>query len=274
MRWISRDDVEDCLTSKWRKAAASVLDEVLSARSARSRSAILRSVRSTKVWRDFYSLLPDALTKKCWYCEAEEVRSDMPVDHFRPKSAVEGVPAHNGYWWLAYDWRNYRCSCTFCNSRRVMNTTEGGKQNSFPIFNEAARAMSSGDSVDRERPAILDPFDPTDEKALWFDDDGKPVPTPQIPKQQVSKVKNSVRIFHLDETRLVRKRNALRLEILRDLNVLRDAKQRRDQTARRTVEARLRRRVRDTTMLSRAAIVYLRPYRGEFEEVRNMLNLD
>jgi uncharacterized protein (TIGR02646 family) len=226
------------------------------------------------VWRDFYGLLPEPLKRKCWYCEAEEIRSDMPIDHFRPKSAVAGVPKHKGYWWLAYDWSNYRCCCTFCNSFRVSAATSGGKQNSFPLLDEKRRALTHKHDVSRESPALLDPCEPGDEKLTWFDDDGKPLPSPQAVRQEIRKVKNSIRIFHLDETKLVRRRNSLRLEILRDIRELRAARQRRDRQAKRTVETRLRGRVRETAMLSSAAIVYLRPYRNEFAEVRNLLNLD
>lgn len=273
MRWISKDDVEACLTQRWRKAASDALAKATGAGTNEKRKVMLRSAQSAKIWRDFYGLLPETLRRKCWYCEAEEIRSDMPVDHFRPKGAVTGVPKHKGYWWLAYDWANYRCSCTFCNSFRISMMTSGGKQNNFPLFNESSRAFTRKDNVARERPALLDPFEPGDEKLTWFDEDGKPIPSPQATSRQKRKVKNSVRIFHLDEIKLLRKRNLLRLDIVRDLRDLRIAKRRRDQVATRGIQIRLRGRVKDTAMLSSAAIVYLRPYRHEFAEVRNMLNL-
>lgn len=273
MRWICKEDVEECLTAAWRKAAGAALAKVETAKTHKERAAVLRAAQSSKIWRDFYTLLPAALKKKCWYCEAEEIRSDTPVDHFRPKLMVDGLPNHDGYWWLAFDWENYRCSCTFCNSRRVFETTAGGKQNAFPLFDEARRAYTKADSCDIEDPALLDPYDPDDEKLLWFDDDGKPITRPQSSTKEATKVANSISAFHLDETKSVRKRNDLRLEISRDIKELREAKERNEKSRKNRVVTRLRKRVKDTQMFSRAAIVYLRPHR-DIDEVREMLNLD
>ena len=40
------------------------------------------------VWAGLKELLGDLSSKKCWYCEARQERSDMQVDHFRPKNRV------------------------------------------------------------------------------------------------------------------------------------------------------------------------------------------
>ena len=220
MRWICKDDIEEVLKQEWLDAASSMLDEVKAATSNEERKRIIKNPRASKIWRDFYNLLPDGLKRKCWYCEAEEIRSDMPVDHFRPKQKVEGRDEHNGYWWLAFDWENYRCACTFCNSRRVFDETDGGKQNFFPVEDEACRACSPNDDWREEQPAILDPFNVDDEKLLWFDGDGKPQPSPQCVELEKIKVSNSICIFHLDEVRLVRKRKQKQLKIDRKIREL------------------------------------------------------
>lgn len=269
MRWICKDEIEECLTQAWRDLADGAKADLLAAPDQDARKAVLKKVASSKIWRDFYDLLPDAYKRKCWYCEAEEIRSDMPVDHYRPKNKVEDEQPHDGYWWLAFDWQNYRCACTFCNSRRVFDETEGGKACRFPLENPEDRAFVPAEQVKlrNERPYFLDPFDPDDEKLLWFDNDGIPEAKPGATVDQTVKVENSIEIFHLHETRITRARNKVRLEVDRQIRKIRDNN---DVPA---AKAKLRRMVRDTEMLSRAAVVYLRAHR-ELPEVKDILNLD
>ncbi|EGR0412664.1 hypothetical protein O1D52_002427 [Vibrio cholerae] len=269
MRWICKDEIEECLTQAWRDMADQAKADLLAAPNQEARKAILKRVASSKVWRDFYDLLPDVYKRKCWYCEAEDIRSDMPVDHFRPKNKVEDDKQHDGYWWLAFDWQNYRCACTFCNSRRVFDETEGGKACRFPLENPEDRAFAPSDQVKlrNERPYFLDPFNPDDEKLLWFDNDGLPEAKPAATAEQKLKVENSIEIFHLHETRITRARNKVRLEVERQIRKIKDN----DDVP--SAKAKLRRMVRDTEKLSRAAVVYLRAHR-ELPEVKDILNLD
>lgn len=269
MRWICKDDIEECLTEEWRNRSEAALADINSAASQGERKDILKKATSIAIWRDFYNLLPDGLKKKCWYCEAEEIRSDMPVDHFRPKGKVENDIKHNGYWWLAFDWRNYRCACTFCNSRRIFEETEGGKACKFPLVDPGTRAYSPRDNVNAEVPNFLDPFDPDDFKLLWFDGDGLPEPKSSCTEEQKRKVANSVGIFHLNEQRISRKRNQIRLDIKRTIEKL-ESDNAEDV---REAKSYLRRITRDTEMLSRAACVYLSPYRY-IPAVKEVLNTD
>jgi len=269
MRWICKDEIEECLSQAWRDMADKARGELMAAPDKDARKAILKKVASSNVWREFYNLLPDSLKHKCWYCEAEEIRSDMPVDHFRPKSKVEDDKQHDGYWWLAFDWQNYRCACTYCNSRRVFDETEGGKACRFPLENPEERAFAPADQIklDNERPYFLDPFNLDDEKLLWFDNDGVPIAKPSATAEQQKKVKNSIEIFHLHESRITRARNRIRLEVEQNI---RKIKNNDDVPA---AKAKLRRMVKETEKLSRAAVVYLRAHR-ELPEVKDILNLD
>lgn len=269
MRWICKDDIEECLTQAWRDMADQAKAALIAAPDQEARKEILKKVASSKVWRDFYNLLPGALNRKCWYCEAEEIRSDTPIDHFRPKNKVEDDKQHDGYWWLAFDWQNYRCACTFCNSRRVFDETEGGKACCFPLENPEERAYAPGDQIKlrNERPCFLDPFNPDDEKLLWFDNDGLPMPKPSATTEEQKKVANSIEIFHLHEARITRARNKVRLEVETQIRKIKE-----DDDAQ-AAKAKLRRMVRDTEKLSRAAIVFLRAHR-ELPEVKDILNLE
>lgn len=269
MRWICKDDIEECLTQAWRDAAEQAKQGLLDAPDSNARKKILKKAGASNIWRSFYKLLPGNLTKKCWYCEAEDIRTDIPVDHFRPKNMVESELVHQGYWWLAFDWENYRCACTFCNSRRVFDETKGGKACKFPLLNPQSRAFTPDDdqALRDEIPNFLDPFNPDDEKLLWFDRDGKPEPKPEASDEEARKVRNSIDIFHLHETRIVRARNKIRIDVEKAVTNIRDGHD--------ILQAKmaLRKMVRDTEKLSRAAVVYLRPHR-DLAEVNEILQLD
>lgn len=269
MRWICKDEIEERLTQAWRDMADQAKAQLIAASDEKTRKAILEKVTSSEVWRSFYQLLPDELKRKCWYCEAEAIRSDMPVDHFRPKNKVEDEKQHDGYWWLAFDWENYRCACTFCNSRRNFDETQGGKACRFPLENPEQRAFAPDehDKLRNERPNFLDPFNQDDEKLLWFDNDGYPAPKPEASEEQITKVKNSIDIFHLHEARIVRERNKLRLEVNRLVGKIKNN----DDVQ--GAKAKLGRMVRYTERFSRAAVVYLRAHR-ELQEVKDILSLD
>jgi uncharacterized protein (TIGR02646 family) len=269
MRWICKDDIEECLTQAWRDKANAAKAELMAAANTEERKAILKKGTSSSVWREYYELLPENLKKKCWYCEAAEIRSDMPVDHFRPKNKVEEESGHDGYWWLAFDWENYRCACTFCNSRRNFEDTEGGKACKFPLCNPESRAFSPEDDdlLQQELPDFLDPFNPDDEKLLWFDNDGVPVPKPDSTVDQERKVNNSIDIFHLQEKRIVRERNKIRIEIQKLVNKLRKGEDVQE------TKSKLKRMVRDTEKLSRTAAVYLRGHKY-LREVAEILQID
>ncbi|MCL1126327.1 retron system putative HNH endonuclease [Shewanella surugensis] len=269
MRWICKDEIEECLSRAWRDTANQAKDSLLAASNATERKNILKQRASSDVWRNFYTLLPNSLKRKCWYCEAEDIRADMPIDHFRPKNKVEEDQNHDGYWWLAFDWDNYRCACTFCNSRRNFDETQGGKACKFPLKKPATRAYKPEDDelLEQECPDFLDPFDPDDEKLLWFDNDGLPEAKPDSNTEQVRKVENSIDIFHLNETRITRARNQIRLEVERHVRNLRENNREKE------AKLALRRMVRDTEKLSRSAVVYLRAHR-DLQAVKDILQLD
>ena len=61
-------------------------------------------------WGELKDSLLELSFNKCWYSEAKETYSHYHVDHFRPKKAARGIDKkdNGGYWWLAFDWTNYR----------------------------------------------------------------------------------------------------------------------------------------------------------------------
>lgn len=174
-----------------------------------------------EVWRD----LKDALSalfpeKKCWYCESPVDRADNAVDHFRPKGRVsDAANPHNGYRWLAFDQRNFRYACTFCNSRRkdVVNGTAGGKADRFPLLDEANRLYASG-PLNQEKPVLLDPCELHDWELLGCQqENGKPCPTSQDPIEH-RRAEESIAIYHLDYEPTCKQRHAAAVRLMADVD--------------------------------------------------------
>lgn len=89
---------------------------------------------SDSIYRESYqdkdevrSKVEDHLAKtylnKCAYCERLE-KAD--IEHYRPKKSVKDE-AHDGYYWLCYEWTNLLPSCVKCNR-------DGAKLTHFPIL--------------------------------------------------------------------------------------------------------------------------------------------
>lgn len=122
---------------------------------------------------------------KCWYCEAKSTRAPFDVDHFRPKLGitVDGVKlaGHNGYYWLAYEWWNFRLSCQRCN--RPEKDAAGilhGKANEFPIRDEALRCVMPAGHLNTESPRLLDPCVQADCELLAHGIDGEVKPVAAV----------------------------------------------------------------------------------------------
>lgn len=80
--------------------------------------------------------------KKCCYCERQPLKPYQAVEHYRPKSA---------YWWLAWTWSNLLFVCQICNTSKL---------NHFPMLSGVPLTVRQ-QPPGSERPAILDPADPS-----------------------------------------------------------------------------------------------------------------
>ncbi len=95
--------------------------------------------------------------KVCTYCGCHLPRNDRgDVDHYRPKNLRDDL-SHGGYWWLAYEFDNYRLSCSICNSSR--------KSDRFPLRRRARRVTYQDRArLRREARLLIDPStDPVEE---------------------------------------------------------------------------------------------------------------
>lgn len=209
MRHISTSSLSRLLPDGWSDKADQTL-AAIRALPPDSRAAAFDRASVSDLWKDLKPILKELSYKKCWYCEGRDIRSDGVVDHFRPKRGVYQVPAHPGYWWLALDPANFRYCCTYCNSRRLdaAKGTSGGKQNNFPLFDESVRAYPE-DKPDKEKDEVilLDPVVAGDTLLFYFGDDGDVRPRfPESGPRNLTRVKTSIKIYHLDHTDLIDER--------------------------------------------------------------------
>jgi uncharacterized protein (TIGR02646 family) len=206
VRFIDIEEIEGSLPAGWAATAKAALDAVRNAPDLRS--ATINAHRG--VWAGLKELLKQHGNQKCWYCESKDLRSDNAVDHFRPKGNVRDTnPPHDGYWWLAFDWRNYRFCCTFCNSIRTSSQGSGGKQDYFPLHDEAARARLEGDRLAREYPMLIDPAVDGDPDLITFNESGEAIPADRdATSLRYRRAQTSIARYHLNHPDILEARAA------------------------------------------------------------------
>lgn len=129
---------------------------------------------------------------KCWFTEARDIASHLDVEHFRPKKVARNIKGteRDGYWWLAFDYMNFRIAGTVPNRKKgAWFPLRYGSQCS--TFNRRCE----GDEV----PHFLDPTNAHDVTLLAFDEEGKAVPAPGIARWEEVRVRRTVERLKLTE---------------------------------------------------------------------------
>lgn len=174
----------------------------------------------SQVWRALKAELGKLSYGKCWYCESQVERSDNAVDHFRPKGRVsDATNKHEGYRWLAFERSNFRYACTYCNSKRkgIDGNTIGGKADRFPLIDETVRVYSKG-PIEQERPSLLDPCELTDWRLLGCrHENGHPCAATSDPTLK-KRAETSIELYHLHHESTCKKRHALAIQLISDLD--------------------------------------------------------
>jgi hypothetical protein len=139
---------------------------------------------------------------KCWYSESKNPGSDDDIDHFRPKGRVAEDDKHEGYYWLAFDWTNFRLSCHRANRPRINPDTgdSSGKADHFPLIDPAKRAYIEADNIHLEEPALLDPTNFVDVSMLTFDTSGDATLVPKLKGDPTAerRLDSSIQYLHLN----------------------------------------------------------------------------
>jgi uncharacterized protein (TIGR02646 family) len=165
------------IPEKWAEEARQLTEQLRSIPEDQ-RSAFIN--QNSRIWQRLKPELERLSHDKCWYCETKNIRADFHVDHHRPKNKVtneNNVDESEGYWWLAFDYTNFRLACSYCNC--LHTGTDGvtrGKSDRFPLLSSSCRVSSPDSNIDDEMPLLLDPTNPADPSMLWFIDDGRAFP--------------------------------------------------------------------------------------------------
>ncbi|MCK8458309.1 hypothetical protein [Sphingomonas faeni] len=154
-------------------------------------------LRRNASWNLLKPWLSNLSHGKCWYCEAKSPRSPFDVDHFRPKLAVtidgKSLGPEFGYYWLSYEWWNFRLSCQRCNRpERIDQQTLRGKWNEFPIQFEDSRSAPVDMAVEHEAPRFLDPMVEADCQLLAYGIDGEVKPSGDIGTWEYQRAKYTI----------------------------------------------------------------------------------
>jgi len=135
---------------------------------------------TSNIWTQLRFFFEGCSNSKCWISEASESVSLHDVDHFRPKKKVvkldkklkcqelERSDWELGYWWITYNWKNYRLMGQIPN--RCF------KKNYFPLKYGTKEATLPTDKISLETPLLLDPTVKGDVSLLNYDLNGKVIP--------------------------------------------------------------------------------------------------
>lgn len=182
-------------TSAEKKLAVSLM------RTHAERSSYFKKNRS---WSILKTWLETKGNQKCWYCECKSSRAPFDIDHYRPKLRVtvdrEGLDGYSGYYWLAYEWRNFRLSCQRCNrGEKADDGTLFGKVNEFPVRRETKRCNSRTDTLRREKPRLLDPCLSRDCDLLAHPTSGEVKPIAQDGSQKFWRARYTIDLIGLNK---------------------------------------------------------------------------
>jgi hypothetical protein len=147
----------------WLDKADSILVKLKAATDATARNAMIDA--NSKVWGELRQWLLDLSHQKCWFSEAKNGFTHWDVEHYRPKKSAKDLDGteHDGYWWLAFAWQNFRI-CGNAGNRM--------KGTFFPLRSGCTRCVPHGD-LRYEDPMLLDPADEDDPNLITFNVLGK-----------------------------------------------------------------------------------------------------
>lgn len=186
----------------WITDADAVTARLHAATSKAEREQIIKEKEG--LWRDnrIRNWLLKQFKDKCWYTEAQESVSSIHVDHYRPKGRAKDLDGTEceGYWWLAFDWQNYRICGQLINVKKV---------DVFPIVEGARANCTDPVSLKLEAPLLIDPL--TDEARFITyerdEDSCMAVPAAGIHESEEYRAEHTIDILGLNiRDRLNRKR--------------------------------------------------------------------
>lgn len=168
----------------WIQDAKALTKQLEDAADDGARAALIKA--NEKLWRDprIRGWLVELHHRKCWYTEAKESVSAYHVDHFRPKA---------GYWWLAFEWENYRISGQLINVK---------KSDVFPVAIPGHARPGDPGTLKLEGCHLIDPADENDAWLLSFErvPDGECVAgaSPGVLGDDAERVRTTIEVLGLN----------------------------------------------------------------------------
>ena len=167
-------------------------------------------------WVAFRAHFERVYGEKCWYTECVNPGTDDDIDHYRPKGRINEDPEHEGYWWEALNWRNFRLSCHRANRLRENPDTGNtqGKGDHFPLLNPDDR-WRDPDLPCLEHAELFDPVSAADAAYLTFEISGKVALAQRFANDDVAQRRfaASRTYLHLDWPAIKRQRQMLYVDI-------------------------------------------------------------
>lgn len=184
---------------KWRTKAATLTAELQGEPDSKKRKDKL-DISSKQIWGKLKADLENFSFGKCWYSEAREIASHYHVDHFRPKKrCIENDGSHlEGYWWLSFDWNNYRLSASEINT---------AKSDKFAVLSNRATDPCNCSQLDDEIFYLLDPLSRDDISLITFNENGEAMPlNPDEDTWDHKRAKYTIETLKLNSPKLRRAR--------------------------------------------------------------------
>ena len=175
----------------WLRKADRALEQLNNATDESTRKKIIKDNKG--VWKELQPWLRGITKGKCWFSEARGACQYWEVEHFRPKGPaknLDGTLRPNGYWWLAFDWRNLRLSGGVTNRKKGYY---------FPLRVGTHVATPADRNIEDEAPYLLDPTKPEDPLLLTFNNNGDVNPTPGTSQWDSTRAIVSIKRYKLQE---------------------------------------------------------------------------
>ena len=119
---------------------------------------------NSNLWTELKDDLRALSNNKCWYSEAADAYAHAHIDHFRPKGRIKEIDrtTRTGYWWLAFEYLNYR----YCGGAGNVRKNDKFAVRRYPCLDERSPI---GDEIIY----LLDPCKISDVGFLNFIENGE-----------------------------------------------------------------------------------------------------
>lgn len=202
----------------WQKKADQQLMALRHCAGSPQRSAYL-NISANKIWNEHKQYFERLSHNKCWFSEARASVSDYAIEHFRPKKRIDLIKSKdnysecrtvtdtNGYWWLSYEFENFRLAAYKPNQL---------KANYFPLASGSIIATELDNSWRREKYMLLDPCVKHDTTLLTYDGE-KPIEANTNPLSiDHIRARISIKVYGLERMQRLKSARAIILQHLKN----------------------------------------------------------